>query len=334
MPHAEPSKGQDSLWRIGPVGAIIGSMPRSTKWIVTLFVAYAGQILAEGTGAVDTEPHRLECAFLPNAVQISRTLITGGEPAGEEAFAELARLGVRTVISVDGATPDVEAARRYGLRYVHLPHGYDGISEPRQLELAKAVRDLPGPIYLHCHHGLHRSPAAGAVAGVRAGLIPPVMAERILTLAGTGPNYLGLWEVARSARPTRAEVLDRLEIQFPETSPVPPLAQAMAKMESCFDRVREIEAGDWESPSAGHELLMLEEHYFEMARLDEKPRSENFRALLGRDVQLSRALRTTWEASSANLAREGQRKLSAMVDALAKDCKACHATDRDQPRMP
>ena len=38
-----------------------------------------------------------------------------------------------------------QLAKKYGMRYVHLPHGYDGIPEERIAELAKAVRDLPQP---------------------------------------------------------------------------------------------------------------------------------------------------------------------------------------------
>jgi len=107
-------------------------------------------------------PVKLNALHLPNAVHVHAKVISGGQPDGEAAFQELHRLGVKTVISVDGAAPDLELAKKYGLRYVHLPHGYDGIPEPRVQELAKAVRDLEGPIYIHCHHGKHRSPAAAA----------------------------------------------------------------------------------------------------------------------------------------------------------------------------
>ena len=82
----------------------------------------------------------------------------------------------------------------YGLRYVHLPHGYDGIDQRRARELAKAVRDLPGPIYIHCHHGKHRSPAAAAVACVGAGLLKPDRSLCVLNTAGTSTNYRGLYQ--------------------------------------------------------------------------------------------------------------------------------------------
>ncbi|MEZ6069075.1 MAG: hypothetical protein R3C10_02145 [Pirellulales bacterium] len=146
--------------------------------------------------APTTATPRRKRAHLPNAVQLHPRVISGGLPEGDAAFAELEQLGVKTIISVDGAKPDVQAAARHGLRYVHLPHGYDGIPEERGRELAKAVRELDGPIYIHCHHGKHRSPAAATVACVSTGLLPANEAVAVLKLAGTSPNYRGLYESA------------------------------------------------------------------------------------------------------------------------------------------
>src|SRR5262245_48501413 len=61
---------------------------------------------------------------LENLICVSERIYSGGQPQGEQAFQSLARLGVKTVVSVDGARPDVDAAHRNGLRYVHVPIGY------------------------------------------------------------------------------------------------------------------------------------------------------------------------------------------------------------------
>ena len=129
----------------------------------------APPVAAPTTPAAKIE--KLTARHLPNPVRVHEKVISGGLPEGDAAFAELKELGIKTVISVDGAKPDVPLAEKYGLQYVHLPHSYDGVPEQRAKELAKAVRDLPGPIYIHCHHGKHRSPAASAVACVGAGMI-------------------------------------------------------------------------------------------------------------------------------------------------------------------
>ena len=82
---------------------------------------------------------KVDAPHLPNAYRIHEKLISGGLPEGDEAFAELKELGIKTVISVDGAKPDLAMAKKYGMRYVHLPHGYDGVPDERGAELAKAV---------------------------------------------------------------------------------------------------------------------------------------------------------------------------------------------------
>ena len=79
------------------------------------------------------------------------------------AFASLQELGIRTIITVDGSRPDVERAHRFGFRYVHLPIGYDSISEARRGASPRPCAHA-GPIDLHCHHGKHCGPAAAAMA--------------------------------------------------------------------------------------------------------------------------------------------------------------------------
>src|SRR5688572_20555590 len=66
---------------------------------------------------------KLSTQHLPNAVRVHERVISGGLPEGDAAFAELNALGVKTIVSVDGAKPDLETAAKFGLRYVHLPHG-------------------------------------------------------------------------------------------------------------------------------------------------------------------------------------------------------------------
>ena len=54
---------------------------------------------------------------LPRHYRWSDLVGQGAEPAGDEAFRNLRALGYRTVLSVDGAIPDVETAESNGLRY-------------------------------------------------------------------------------------------------------------------------------------------------------------------------------------------------------------------------
>lgn len=279
-------------------------------------------------------PQRIATDHLPNTVRVHPNVLSGGQPHGEAGFAELRDLGVRTVISVDGAKPDVAAAKEYGLRYVHLPHGYDGIPEERAIELAKAVRDLPGPIYIHCHHGKHRSPAATATACVVAGLIPAIDAHGVLELAGTGPNYRGLYASAENARPVDPQVLDRLKADFPETAELPAMAEAMVAIEHSFDRMQAVAAADWKTPPAhpdvdpAHEALLLREQFTELLRTkDVWTRSESFSALLRESEEAGKQLEQALHAEG----RVDPPTARAALDRVAANCAACHKAFRDVP---
>ena len=137
---------------------------------------------------------------LENLHQLSPTLYSGGEPHGDVAFSKLAELGVRTVVSVDGARPDVAAAKKHGLRYIHIPIGYDGVDPEAQAALTRVVREIEGPVFLHCHHGKHRGPAAAAVMCMAAGDMD----------AGAGAR---LPEARRHGRRVRGPVARRPRVQ-------------------------------------------------------------------------------------------------------------------------
>lgn len=281
---------------------------------------------------VKFEPKRVAAEHLPNPWQVHPQVISGGLPEGEAAFAELEQLGIKTVISVDGAKPDVELAKKHHLRYVHLPHGYDGIPPERVQDLAKAVRDLPGPIYIHCHHGKHRSPAAAAVACVAAGLLEPGGAVAVLQAAGTSENYRGLYESAREARPLDAALLAQLKADFPETATLPPLAEAMIPVEHTHDHLKQIEAAGWKSPpqspdlDPAHEALLLREHFTELLRMEAvQAKPEAFRRYLQEGEQAAQGLETALRG------KETAEKLAPRFAKITQNCTDCHKQFRDVP---
>ncbi len=287
--------------------------------------------------AVAREPEKIGAKHLPNAIRLHEKVISGGQPDGEPAFEELAALGVKTVISVDGATPEVDLAKKHGLRYVHLPHGYDGIPEERAQQLAKAVRDLPGPIYIHCHHGKHRSPAAATVACVSAGMMQPSEALAVLKTAGTSENYRGLYQSAENARRLDDALLDALVVEFQETEKIPLMAESMVAVEHTFDHLKTIAAAGWK-PTAKHpdidpphEVLLLREHFTELLRTDEvQQQPERFRQLLTESetaaTELEAVLRAATDAMPADL-----KVLAEKFDVISKNCTACHREFRDVP---
>ena len=263
---------------------------------------------------------------LHNVIRVGPSLWSGSGPDGEEAFAELKRMGIRTIISVDGAVPEVALAQKHGLRYVHLPVGYYGIPRGRVLELAKAVRDLPGPVYVHCHHGKHRGPAAAAA--IRLCLDPtytPEEAERYLKGAGTDPHFNGLFGLPRTLKRPTADELDRASSEFPPMARVPDLAKRMVEIDARWDTLKAGKDAGWPKPgeSAGEALLLLE-NYREMARLPEAGADEFEKhrgAAEAEATKLERALRTS-NTGDANAAFTASKAL----------CVRCHDDFRDRAK--
>jgi protein tyrosine phosphatase (PTP) superfamily phosphohydrolase (DUF442 family) len=288
---------------------------------------------------LNAKPEKLVAQHLPNPVRVHEKVISGGLPEGDAAFAELAALGVKTVISVDGAKPDVAAAEKHGLRYVHLPHGYDGIPDERAALLAKAVRDLPGPIYIHCHHGKHRSPAAAVVGCIGAGLITEDSALAVLELAGTSPNYRGLYQAAEDTQRIDKAKLDALPNDFPATVDPSPLAEAMVHLELTHDHIQALAANNWQMIAtkpdldAAHEALLLREHYTEMLRTDEVlAQDAEFVARMREGETLAQTLETELAAWSKNGRKNPVTAEAGIVlERVSQNCKACHQQFRDVP---
>jgi protein tyrosine phosphatase (PTP) superfamily phosphohydrolase (DUF442 family) len=287
-----------------------------------------------GSEAAKVELGPVEAKGLHNVFRLTEKLYSGSSPDGDDGFASLRDLGVKTIISVDGSRPDVARAHQFGMRYVHLPIGYDGVPEDQGKRIAKAVRDLPGPVYMHCHHGKHRGPAAAAVARLcldeRCG-VEEAVAE--MTRAGTDPHYAGLYAAPRQLRrPTKAE-LDGVAADFPEVAEVPGLAQVMVEIDERWDRLKAVRAAGWKAPPAHpdvdppHEALQLVEQYREAKRLPEvATRSDEFRRWLSdaesSAADLERALR---RGNDEKAAEKAFREAGAA-------CTRCHARYRDVPQ--
>ncbi|MCG8650082.1 MAG: hypothetical protein MI861_09625 [Pirellulales bacterium] len=311
--------------------------PTISTLLISLLGCVAGSIIGlagDQQGGELQTPTALDVAHLPNACQLHAKVISGGQPEGEAGFEALRKLGVRTIISVDGAKPNLALAKKAGLRYIHLPHGYDGIPPDRRIELAKAVQEADEPVYIHCHHGMHRSPAAAAVACVGAGMISRQQAMSVLTIAGTSPEYQGLFRVVDQA--TSVDNLSKIKVDFQESVAVPPLAASMVSLELSFDRMRKIEAARWQPPpqhpdlSPRHEALMMREHLTEMLRTEAvQKQPAEFQQLLERNHKNAQSLETQLAKASGQLSKDSRSRLSATLSAIKTDCVLCHRKYRN-----
>lgn len=182
---------------------------------------------------------------LENLITVAPGVLSGGEPKGPIAYRALALLGVRTIVCVDAPAPDERAAAEHGIRVIHAPIGYDGVPTEAQAIVARAIRDLEGTVYVHCHHGKHRGPAALASALRRLDRIDAPAAADLLRRAGTSPSYPGLHAAVGDATPWTNEEIDRLAPELPSRSVVTDLAAAMARLDRHWGHLGRLAERGW-----------------------------------------------------------------------------------------
>ena len=257
----------------------------------------------------------------------SEAFYSGSAPEGDAGFDALVKLGIKTVISVDGATPDLARAKARGLRMVHLPIGYDGFDDARKAELVRAVRDLPKPIYLHCHHGKHRSASAAGAVAVSLGWMTNEAAAARMKVSGTGVGYRGLWSCVAKASPMDAATIDAARGDFPEQTKPESLVASMVAIDEALDSIQlAVAATDSAKRGASAadaakiaDLLRILEKDESVERM---AKSVDFRALLRASSTQAGALeKLLGEGSSAGVPDA--------VGRLRESCKDCHAKHRD-----
>lgn len=265
---------------------------------------------------------------IENLRMLNEDLYSGSEPSDLIHYQQLSDLGIKTVISVDAIAPNPQLADRFGIRIVHFPIGYDGISDKRATQLSQALSQLEHPIFINCHHGTHRGPAALCVGAIGAGIITTEQAESFLTASGTSPNYPGLWEAARTATP-----LDDTTIQaitdFPARAPVPGFVDSMGQLDRLHDRLWDLADNDWKTPDKHPDLSAsaISGRIYDMMRtMSTLPYMEEdgreMREKMIESTELSRVLETQIQSGDDE---------SALItlEAFARSCKDCHSQFRN-----
>lgn len=296
---------------------------------------------ANNSGADSKHPafRRLNLPGLPNAIQVNPRLISGGQPSAEEGFQQLRRLNVKTIISVDGITPDLESAKRSGIRYIHLPIGYRGIDQKQAGIFAYCFRNLPGPIYIHCHHGKHRSPAAAAVGGISAGLLTRDHALELLTLAKTDPAYQGLFASVRQAKRLSISEQNESAPNLPQTAPVSDLTETMVNLEDCFTKLESLLTVDrnaFDRKQFEASSILLRDDFAEILRECSADFPDHqFQQSLKSSLSMAEQLRQTLQAEQERSDSADQiRQLKKLVHGIRSECRTCHAVYRDAPVTP
>jgi len=279
----------------------------------------------------------IDSKALHNVFKLSPNVISGSEPDGPEGLNAIAALGVKTVVSVDGKAPNAPIAERYGLRYVHIPMAYKGISDIELMQLVKTFRELDGPFYVHCYHGKNRGPAAAAIARLTLdGASREQALAEMRQWCGTAPEYPGLYrDVANKPLPTDNQT-DSYQFSFPSRRQTIGLRVVMLDAPRRHDALTRLLAHDWAADpdhpdlDAANEATKLAEDFASAVPLAEvKQKPQEFHDLLATAIDQSKKLQ-----ESISKARSGDAAALAESKQLFADltqtCANCHSVYRDK----
>lgn len=271
----------------------------------------------------DSALKRDEISGCENVILVGDRIISGGEPHSEEALAALAAKGVTTIVSVDGARPDVETARKFGIRYIHLPIGYDGIERDRAIEIGEALKaGRDGITYVHCHHGKHRGPAAVAMGLRILDIWNANEANAFLIEAGTSSKYKGLYaDVGKATRATDAELAEVTEL--PEIADVGEIAANMAMLDRAADNLAASREAGWGVPADHPDVVPWREastivdllRAADISDIDYD--AEGFKTLLEESAVVAQTLQQALETGDNAAAEEA-------YTIMRQQCTACH----------
>ncbi|MCM8543032.1 MAG: sulfur transferase domain-containing protein [Lentisphaeraceae bacterium] len=251
-----------------------------------------------------------------NFTKINDKLYCGGSPE-EDQFAYLRAQGIKSVICVDGAGPNLKAAQQQGLTYKHVPVTYATITVEQQKSLAKAYNDLEKPVYIHCHHGKHRGPAASAIVLKNHYDWKNDQLVQYLTDSGTSKNYAGLYKTISQSKKIPSQEWQKTNV--PESAEVDPLASTMADLDRVWIKLKKqfsIPLSIKENIIAQQRTLLLKEYFVELHRMTDTKFDDEYLEIIEKIKKLEASLQNNFDPSKA-------------FQVVAKDCKSCHEDYRN-----
>jgi protein tyrosine/serine phosphatase len=147
-------------------------------------------------GGAAAGPARTGAIRIDNFAQVNDHYFRGSQPVGHD-YADLAALGVKTVINLIGDASDLdpqEAAMvaRQGMRYVNIPMSTRVPPTALQLDQFLAlVNDAASqPVYVHCVGGSHRTGVMTAVYRITHDGLSGAQAFQEMKQFKYGPDFL------------------------------------------------------------------------------------------------------------------------------------------------
>lgn len=305
------------------------------------FIYWAFFVMIAGTGwgqARSSVIKPIPSDTIENFFRYSDFLYSGAQPNGEKAFKLLSDMGIKTIISVDGAKPDIENATKAGLRYIHVPIRYSGIPKDKGLTIAKAVREASRPVYVHCHHGKHRGPSAAALSMVLLGEWNPEKAIEAMKISKTGAKYTGLYQCVGESSKARESDFSQLPDEFPNVATVENMIESMVNIQHIYDHLLLCKEAGWKQPEGHpdidppHEALLLMEAFVELSRSDEVQKHDQaFKAMLSASERAAAGLESALQKVSDD---EDLQRVNTYWNQIGKRCNACHSVYRNTVDVP
>lgn len=272
-----------------------------------------------------------------NVFRLSEKIISGGEPLSDDGLRALAKMGIKTLLSVDGKTPNAKLAAELGMRYVHVPIRYGGIKKDEVLKIAKTFREMKPPFYVHCFHGKHRGPAAAAVGRV---LVDGVSREQALAemrqWSGTAKKYTGLYGSIATGQLPAAKVTAAFKWDFPAADEAKGVRVGMIRMTRTFDNVKWLAKREWKTDAEHPDIDPVNEsekllQQFEvMAKIEcDTCRPDDYKTWMKASLDEARGLATALEAFKAG-DKDAASLASKKLVALKGLCSDCHKPYRNK----
>jgi|MDSW01.2.fsa_nt_gb protein tyrosine phosphatase (PTP) superfamily phosphohydrolase (DUF442 family) len=269
----------------------------------------------------------IENKDVPRLYDLGDGIFSGGTPSSDSGYAFLASLGVKVLVCVDGAKPDVEMAKKYGMKYVHIPIEYSDVTEHDQLSVKRLIKDYPDElIYVHCHHGRHRGPTMAAIALLERTSCSVDRALNVLEVAGTSLDYPGLWRDVRYWQRTNPDSLPELY----SIAPLESFSATMALLDRNFDRVKLLRLNDWKVPATHPDLVVSRELQQTIDLLQDSKKqtplewasNEDFHRRMVESIQYAEELANAVANKKSVAARN-------LYEDLKSSCSHCHRKYRN-----
>ncbi|MGB9892857.1 MAG: dual specificity protein phosphatase family protein [Candidatus Saccharicenans sp.] len=149
---------------MSPTG-IIRSYQRKKSYLqAALILPLLLTFLLSSTPACESKTPRptnwakpITLAGVSNLYKVSDQLYRSAQPTAK-GFAELEKLGVRTVINLREEKSDKEELTGTNLKYYEIPSKATVVKEKDLLQFLKIISNsAEGPYLVHCHHGADRT---------------------------------------------------------------------------------------------------------------------------------------------------------------------------------